>query len=46
MREAGLREVVQGADYVSLLETFGRQVAILYRFRGSHLAPRPHAHSL
>ncbi|MER7363257.1 hypothetical protein [Nonomuraea wenchangensis] len=41
MREAGLKEVVQRADYVSLLDALSRQEAILYRFRGSYLALRP-----
>ncbi|MFI9845145.1 hypothetical protein ACIHFD_49560 [Nonomuraea sp. NPDC051941] len=46
MREAGLKEVVQRADYVSFLDAFGRQTAILYRFRGSYLAPRRRARAI
>jgi hypothetical protein len=47
MKEAGIVEVVQRTDYVSLLDALGRQEAILYRFRGSYLAvPRPRAHAI
>ncbi|MFI6634274.1 hypothetical protein ACIBI7_35795 [Nonomuraea fuscirosea] len=46
MKEAGLRQDVQGSDYASLLLALSPQIGILYRFRGSRLAPRPRVYAI
>ncbi len=46
MRDAGIVEVVQRSDYISLAYELHRQAVTLHPFRVVHLNPRPRAHAL
>ncbi|MDP4511753.1 hypothetical protein [Nonomuraea turcica] len=46
MRDAGIVEVLQQPDYLSLADELRRQEAILRPFRASHLTPLPRAHAM
>jgi hypothetical protein len=46
MRNAGIVEVVQGSDYISLAEQLRRQEAILRPFRATYLNPLPREYAM
>ncbi|TMR90634.1 hypothetical protein [Nonomuraea basaltis] len=46
MRDAGIVEVVQGLDYISLAEQLRRQEALLHPFSATHLNPLPRVYAM